>query len=147
MKSEPRRNILAGIGAALAAPATAGAATPATDAGPDAELITACREFEKLERLRLSYRGSEKYDPEEERKEDEAYAQISSQQAPLVEQLCRMRATTEAGHIARARSLLLWNRIGFDAAEDPTKYCSERMLAALLRDLVSTAPAAMFAPG
>jgi len=49
-----------------------------------------------------------------------------------------MRATTEAGHIARARSLLLWERVEFDAAEDPTEYCCERILAALLRDLIST---------
>jgi hypothetical protein len=126
---------------ALAAPVTAGAARPAPDAHPDAELIAACREFEELERLRHSYRGSGKYDREEERKEDEFYAQIDSREAPLVDPICRLRATTEAGNTARARALseiAITENLGGGE-------CSERMLAALLRDLVSTAPAAALA--
>jgi len=92
--SATRRATLAGMVGSLAAPVTASAAT--VGHGADAGLIAVCCEFDDLERLRLSYSWAGNNHTDDQREQDEAYVQIGSRQAPLVERLCRLKATTEA---------------------------------------------------
>ncbi len=107
---------------------------------PDRELIGVCAEFDAIERHINSHYagGSRKIEDDEER--DGAIAPFQEAQAPLLERIIALRATTLDGFMARARTLALWD---LDAMRQigPGHYLEDRMLAALLRDMVGEARA------
>jgi hypothetical protein len=69
----------------------------------------------------------------DERERDRAQEPITDMQAPLVDRICALRATTLAGHSARGAALVAWAADHLDADEDAC--WNERLLAAALRDL------------
>ncbi len=140
----PRRRFLLEAGATLALSLGATAAVlapdptwgaPAADAGPDAELIAACRAFDALEVQERALYNSAHTIEDEDRVEPEAAA-LSAQQTPLVAIICGLRATTPAGHLARARTLALLYGAPPDLAMNDGVRWEKRMAAAMGRDLV-----------
>jgi len=96
---------------------------------PDADLLAVCAEFDAVE-----HRRNAMFD--DDTLTDEANAAIREEQEPLVDRLCEMRATTIKGMQARARSLVLYD----DAVmERHTVYTNDRLVAAVLRDLIEEA--------
>lgn len=96
---------------------------------PDAELLIVCAEFDASE-----HRRNAMFD--DDTLTDEANAAIREEQAPLVDRLCELRAATIEGMRARARSLVLYD----DAVlERHTVYTNDRLVAAVLRDLIGEA--------
>ena len=110
--------------------------------GADAQLVAACLAFDALEK-----RCAAIYDPcDPAYLEDEdalccTLALIEKAQAPLLEQICVLKAVTIEGARARVRSLLLrGSSINPDAdAVAANLSCEERMIAAVLRDLLGEA--------
>ncbi len=101
----PRRTILSAAALlALATPARA------SDPSADLELIELCADFDRLEQ------------------------QLRALQDPLVERISKLRAVTVAGHVARARSLALWNG---DLLNDAAGNTGAVLTAALVRDLLA----------
>ncbi len=109
------------------------------DEPDDAALIAVCAEFDAIERHINSHYagGSREIDDDEER--DVAIAPFQEAQDPLLERIIALRATTPGGLKARARTLASWDQ---DAMRHigPGHYLEDRMLAALLRDMMG-APA------
>ncbi|MGI4797488.1 MAG: hypothetical protein ACRYG8_26265 [Janthinobacterium lividum] len=102
-------------------------AAPAPDL--DAELLAVCAEFDAVE-----HRRNAMFD--DDTLTDEANAAIREEQAPLVDRLCELQAVTIEGMRARARSLVLYD----DAVlERHTVYTNDRIVAAVLRDLIGEA--------
>jgi hypothetical protein len=68
-------------------------------------------------------------------------------QYDLLNRICAIRAVTLAGHVARARTYNLWdpNVLMRTDAEDEDGGWDDRLLAALLRDMVGVAGAAEIA--
>ncbi len=98
---------------------------------PDAELLAVCAEFDAME-----HRRNAMFD--DDTLTDEANAAIREEQAPLVDRLCEMQAITIEGMRARARSLVLYD----DAVmERHSVYTNDRIVAAVLRDLIGEAGA------
>ena len=130
-----RRRLLAFAGAAIAGPAIALAASPTH---PDAALLAALAEFDRLEReMWPPGPGPATISEEEER--DARIAPLNDRQAELLGVICTMRATTLHGCIARARSLFVWDlemQKAIAAGDDPEEYDDARMIQALVRDLV-----------
>ncbi len=143
MIAATRRGLLGGAAASLAATPVGAPGNvvvpPAADHHADAELIAVCAEFDAIERHINSHYagGSRKIEDDEER--DAAIAPFQEAQAPLLERIIALRATTLDGFMARARTLALWD---LDAMRQigPGHYLEDRMLAALLRDMTE-APA------
>ena len=69
---------------------------------------------------------------------DEANTAIREEQAPLVDRLCNLQAVTIEGMRARARSLVLYDD---EVLERRTIYTNDRLVAAVLRDLIGEAGA------
>ena len=132
-----RRRLLAtaaGLAAALAPAAALAAAS-----SPDAELIRLCGEFE---RAATPHHGpySEGATPiEDDNERAEAIAPLSDAQDELLDRICTLRATTLAGIKARAKTLVLFVPDKAECADEEGGYVDERMIAALLRDLVGRA--------
>ena len=81
------------------------AATPL----PNADLIAACAAFDVLEQAYIeaaTHEGPIGSEVEQIRQDD--CARIAAKQETLIADIVELRATTPAGHAARARSLLLW---------------------------------------
>ncbi len=132
MRTPTRRGLLGGAAVLAVAPvAPAMSAYP----HPDRELIAVCAEFDAIERHINSHfaGGSRKIEDDDER--DGAVAPFQEAQEPLLERIIALRATTSDGFKARARTLAGWNQ---DAMRQigPGHYLEDRMLAALLRDMV-----------
>jgi hypothetical protein len=118
---------------------SAGAAGDGGQAEPDAVLLTLCAAFDTLQRAYLSVFGQ----VTDEQAREATVAPIEAAQEELATALCAVRATTLAGHQARAATLVgyapdvVWK---LEASEgefgaDPV----ERLTAAVLRDLAPQA--------
>ncbi len=146
----PRRRFLLEAGATIALSLGATAAVLAPDptwatpaaAEPDAELLAACAEFDRLDRSHGAIVNAAKTSAEEEEADRLVSAMEERWQAAL-DAVCSLRATTVAGHRARAASLALFvggsKRMEADA--EAGGYWDERLCAALVRDLVGEVPA------
>ncbi len=139
MIAPTRRGLLGGAVASLAA-APAGmpgsvVVPPVADHHPDAALIAVCAEFDAIERHINSHYAGGSRNIEDDDERDVAIAPFQEAQAPLLERIIALRATTPGGFMARARTLALWDQ---DAMRHigPGHYLEDRMLAALLRDMV-----------
>lgn len=125
---------LAGLAAAV------GAARPASAPDLDnATLLAACAAFGALERERLAlFEGPGRIEDDDER--DEAIGPIWARQVPLLEQICARRATTLAGHRARAAAYWLWDggELAWRARAAGEGSLDDRLLAALVADLAGT---------
>jgi hypothetical protein len=105
---------------------------------PDAELLAACAAFEDLAYKRESlFEGPTALDDDSQR--HAGSVQIEATQDPFLEQICRTPATTLEGCFARAKAIV-WDSPDmmpdFDA-KDCGGYPAERMVAALIRDLLN----------
>jgi hypothetical protein len=78
----------------------------AADPNPDAELIAACAEFDRLEAAQRALNGAENL--EAEAAADEARTPLYEAQDALVDRMHSIRAVTLAGTAALARSLVGW---------------------------------------
>ncbi len=105
-----------------------------SDGRDDAELIAVCAEFDVIERHINSHYAGGSRNIEDDEERDAAIAPMEEAQAPLLERIIALRATTLDGFMARARTLALWD---LDAMRQigPGHYLEDRMLAALLRDM------------
>ena len=104
-----RRHLLTAAAASVMLPGAVMASEGGQIACPDAELIAVCAEFDRLELAALAtFQGHEPGSPEDEAAEAER-DRLSAAQEPLVERMCELRAVTREGHVARARSLALWD--------------------------------------
>ena len=99
---------------------------------PDAELLAVCAAFDAAEHNRNAMFDDGTLT-------DEANATIRAAQDRKVERICTLRALTLPGLQARARSLLVFND-GF--LERCLVHAPDRMIAAILRDLVEASPIA-----
>ncbi len=132
-----RRRLLASAGlltSGLGRPphqaATAGRLQP----DPDGAVIAACAAFNVLERRKLDLiEGPGRIADDDTR--DQALGPLAGEQQGYLDRLCRQRATTLAGHQARAISFALWD--GGELADRAHAYglFEDRLLAALVRDL------------
>lgn len=135
-----RRATLAGLagftigGAAIVAPATASPSMAIAAENPDADLVRLCSEFDAIQQaIDDLYRGPGRIDDDGER--GAAIEPLSEAQGDLLDALCDMRARTQAGFIARARTLAKYNP---DLVRGAGADCSEtRQMAALLRDMTA----------
>ncbi|MGI4797148.1 MAG: hypothetical protein ACRYG8_24460 [Janthinobacterium lividum] len=98
---------------------------------PDAELLAACAAFDTVEHDRDAMFDDGTLT-------DEVNATLRAAQDLRVEQICTLRALTLPGLQARARSLLLFDD-GF--LERRLVHAPDRIMAAILRDLVEDGPA------
>jgi hypothetical protein len=128
LKTAPsRRAMLTGSGALLAG-VTGFFATPGASTGtpsPDAELIALCGKYAEME----SYLG-EKYAGEDIDPDDPLLDEITI----AVEKIGDFRASTLPGFVARAKAIAFYAPDLLDT--ERTQGEEERMVAALLRDLV-----------
>jgi arginase family enzyme len=102
---------------------------------PDAELIAACAEFDALE----SQRAGVLHGPDaivDEAARNKLFAFIQEMQKPTLDRVCSLRATTLEGYFARARTVLLEDLELHPAEMVESGSTNERLLGALLRDLV-----------
>ena len=105
-----------------------------SDASPDAELISLCAYFDELER-QTTISFVEKGDgPEGEQYRDD----LQGRQQALLHQIIQIRGTTMEGAQARARMLHLWYE-GLQGNAEAGNYWNEKMIWALVRDLVGAA--------
>ncbi len=102
--------------------------------GPDAELLAACAAFDALEHeAEALHLGPGRIADDEAR--SQALAAIVARQEPWLERMCAIRVASPVCWQARARSLALWDRdmlVGYEHG-----YTDQRLLAALLRDMVA----------
>src|SRR5205085_2014995 len=119
--------------AAVAAP------VPALAAGPDAELIALCAQFDTGERQYLAIYEQVADDDAADR----AAAPIRAAQRLLLNRICAIRATTLEGFRARIRTVMLEDQELDPTAEAETGewYFNVRLMAVLLRDLAFDAGA------
>ena len=101
---------------------------------PDAEVITACRRFNELERKKLDILdGGGQIEDDAIR--EATLDSLLDPQIVLLESICKSRATTLAGHRARAICFALW-----DGGETAYRAYDgggfdDRLITALVRDL------------
>ncbi|ATR19486.1 hypothetical protein CTJ15_03730 (plasmid) [Roseomonas sp. FDAARGOS_362] len=113
-------------------------AVPATAAGlpqpsPDADLIRLCHAFDDLEgQIQALYEdGATPIADDEERKA--AIEPLRERQAPILDQICALRAITPEGVRARAWTLRKWDvDLMSDGHQGDT---NERLMLALILDL------------
>ena len=132
-----RRRLLESAGlltAGLGRAAGSGADAPAEPPHPDLALIAACEAFNIIELRKLDLiEGPGRI------VDDAARAQVleplTDQQQCCLDTICTQRATTLAGHQARAISFALWD--GGELAERASAagFLEDRLVAALVRDL------------
>jgi len=105
----------------------------------DAALILACARFSALERQMLAtFDGPDRIDDDIAR--DVVLAALREAQGPQIDLVCRLRATSLAGHRARAAAFAVWD--GGETAYRAASQASleDRVLAALVRDLAGVEP-------
>ena len=127
-----RRNLLTAAAASVMLPSAVMAGKDGQIAHPDAELLAACAEFDRLERgyLALGF-GYDEETPEGASIEAEQ-SRLAEEQELLVDRICELRAVTREGQAARARSLALW-----DAELMKPQYdIAGRLTQAIVRDLI-----------
>ncbi len=111
-------------------------------ASPDAELIRLCAECDALQgQIDALYLPQLDHLPTLEilAAEDtrtRAVKPIADRQDPLLERICELRATTPQGHIARARTLLQWDK---DPIWTHDECWNSQLIGAIVRDLVGEA--------
>jgi hypothetical protein len=129
--TKPTRRSALDFSAAAAAAIVAGLTTAASATpNPDAELLAACAEFVDLDR---QYRAlCDSYGAEDV--PDDAAAPLERRIVFVVDRMCALRATTVEGFRARGASLVHYMP---EIAKDGQEYINDRVLAALLRDLVA----------
>ncbi len=133
-----RRNLLTAAAASVMLPGAVMAAgisvTGMPSGRPDAELLTACGEFLRLQREFEAYCTGLPGDMEDD---DPAWAMLDPLPG-LVEQIVTLRATTAEGHLARARCRAFpWLPQARACQDDPEAAAEDRFMAAELRDLVA----------
>jgi hypothetical protein len=113
------------------------------DEPDDAALIVALAELDAIERHVNSLDPGEANAIEDDRKRHRVIAPIWEAQGPILERVCGIPARTMKGLQARARTILLEN-LDMDPAVDAMEavYQSDRLIAALLRDLLAMGSAA-----
>ena len=89
--------------------AALGGSPASTVASPDADLMEACAAFDELERAYIAAGGNWDAGSPEELASDAERERLSEAQEPLVDRICELCAVTREGHVARARSLALWD--------------------------------------
>ena len=114
----------------------AGLTTRRTEAlGRDRALLFACGQFNRLERGKLAlFEGPDRIAYDEER--DKHLQPLVAKQLPLLDAICDTRANSLTAHRARAASFMLWDggELAWRAAT--SGYLEDRLLSALMRDLV-----------
>ena len=113
----------------------ASATAPRQDGnGPDAALLAACTGFSRIERQRLALLDGPRRIADDDAR-DLALAPLLDQQLPFLDALCEQRATTLAGHQARAIAFWLWDggELAYRARQSGT--LEDRILSALVLDL------------
>jgi hypothetical protein len=112
---------------------------PRLNPHPDLELLLAIAEFEELEHQwdDLINEGSPSY-IEDEKERAKATALLREAQLPSLEAICNLRATTLHGMRARVGCILLDNHelSPEEDAQCSSGYTTDRLVAALLRDLM-----------
>ena len=111
---------------------------------PDAALLAALSEFDAIEHhfLSLYERGHPRY-IEDDDERDEVVVLLNEAQHPSLERVCSLPARTLEGILARARTIVLQDGELDPAADAATgKYANDRLIAALLRDLLAMGSAA-----
>ncbi len=110
------------------------ARAPPPQSDPDAAVIAACAAFNVLERRRLDLIEEPGRIADDDAR-DQALGPLAGEQQDYLDRLCRQRATTLAGHQARAISFALWD--GGELADRARAHglLEDRLLAALIRDL------------
>ena len=141
MSAASRRALLGSMAAVVAAPGAVADVKPAhggqVSDSPDAELVHLAAQIGDLERRINTIRDAATTIEAEEASEAETEP-MEEQQAELIDRLCALRATTHAGLVARGSALLAY-------APDYRRhvhsaFVDEKMLGALLRDLMGDAP-------
>lgn len=129
MSALTRRGVLR-----LGAVAPLAAMVPVGTIHPDAALLAACAEVCALQdRIDAVWADPALAGhPDREDLIDAAVAPIEAEQEAPLALVCSLRATTLAGHQARVRALLAWDK---DALTTDEPYWNEAMVGALLRDL------------
>ena len=121
--------------AGVAPPAAAedhGVALAEPAAFPDAELLEACADADAVQRrMDVLYTGPTRVEDDAER--DALLAPLQDEQEPFLEKVCDLRATTLAGHMARAHTLALWDK---EALKPADASWNSYISAALVRDLL-----------
>ena len=100
---------------------------------PDAELLEACAAFDTLEREYLATGFGHEPGSPEDAAADAEQNRLTTAQGPLVERMCELRAVTQEGMAARARSLALWDAELLKGGTGDTGMC---LTAAIVRDLL-----------
>ena len=118
------------------------AVTPVPPPGthPDEELLAACAAFDVIERrYHTFFHGPAAIGDDDER--DKALEPVEAERDRLVREVCKLRATTLEGHLARVRVVMLED-LELDPAEDAqSQYFNISLLGALIRDLAEHAGA------
>lgn len=111
-------------------------AAPSASPTADAVLLGACSAFDALERhYQGGFAGGE-LSHDDEDKRGEMLQPLQDAQAPLVEIIANTPAVTQAGILAKARSLNLWCAGSIEKEGEPGGFINDRLLASLLRDLL-----------
>lgn len=137
--NRPRRALLTGNAAAVAAMATGVAVSAgAVPANPDAELIALCAEFDALEwRIDALFEGVSALAFEAA---DAAACVVEVDQRRLLDRICVVVPATDAGCLAVARSLALLSPDYADVPS-PQPTMDERLASVLLRGMIGRADA------
>ncbi len=137
-----RRRLLESAGlltAGLGRAAGSGADAPAEPPHPDLPLIAACEAFNDVEQRKLDLiEGPGRMVDDAARAK--VLAPLMAEQQGCLDVICTQRATTLAGHQARAISFVLWD--GGELAERASAagFLEDRLVAALVRDLAGLPP-------
>ncbi len=110
-----------------------GVATEPLPRSPDAELLETCSAFDALERAYIAAGGDYAPGSLEEDMAEAERARLSDAQDPLVDRICDLRAVTNEGQVARARSLALWDA----ELMKPQKDVGGWFVQAIVRDLLA----------
>ena len=141
-----RRKFLAATAAAtftgMAARARSSSQHESLPIHPDAPLLAALASFDAIERYFLSlYAGGTRYIEDDDEREA-AFQPFAETQEPILEQVCSLQARTLEGIPARARTIVLQDAELDPAADALEGYTNNRLVAALLRDLLAMGSAA-----
>lgn len=129
----PRRTFIERVagGALLAGIAPAAPAATMADAG----LLTLCGEFDNLERAIQASLFAGAGQIANAAEGDRFRLPLHDRQDAILGDICSLRATTREGLRARARTYTLWWPEALNVSD--ASFWDERMLAALLRDLLA----------
>ena len=107
---------------------------------PDRDLLAACAALDAAEREHHTFfYGPDRIDDDDAR--NVALEPVEAERDRLVREVCKLRATTLEGYLARVRVLMLED-LELDPAEDArSRYLNVSLLGALIRDLAEHAGA------